>query len=149
YRGDALTADRVTVDQDKGTAVAEGHAELQQQGQDIRAERLEWNYTTRVGQATDAVAVYGGKIVRGQQVNFRPGRIDATHASLTTCDLPRPHWEATARSLTVVPNDHAVARGVGLRLLGLRLLTVPRVSYSLRPGAGGGRSIFPVVGYNR
>src|SRR5204863_7253550 len=53
----------------------------------------------------------------------------------------------TARSITVIPGHRAVAQGVGLWLFGVRLLTVPRVSYSLRPGQGG-HSLFPIFGYD-
>jgi hypothetical protein len=148
YQNNILTADRVVIDQDTETAVAEGHARLTQASRELQAERLEWHYTTQVGSAVAAeTRLLGSIIVRGQELLYRPDNVQAARASFTTCDRPHPHYRVTARSITVIPGRRAVARGVGLWLFGVRLLTVPRLTYSLRPGQAG-RNLFPIVGYN-
>jgi hypothetical protein len=53
----------------------------------------------------------------------------------------------TARSIAVTPGERLLAKGVSPWLLGVRLLTIPRLVFSLREGAGG-ETLFPRIGYN-
>jgi hypothetical protein len=147
FQTDALDADRVVLDMSAQTAVAEGNVRQLHAGQEVRAERLEWSFATQEGRAFGAVSEYRGVIVHGKEIHFQSNQQQATQASFTTCDRPRPHYQLTARSITLVPGQRVVARGVGVWLLGVRLLTIPRLQRSLRPGRGG-ESLFPTIGYN-
>jgi hypothetical protein len=147
FQTDTLDADRVVLDTAAQTAVAEGNVRQEHAGQEVRAERLEWSFVNQEGRAFGAVSEYRGVIVHGKEIHFQPNQQQATQASFTTCDRPNPHYRLTARSITVVPGQRVVARGVGVWLLGVRLLTIPRLRRSLRPGRGGD-SLFPTIGYN-
>jgi len=147
YEQYVLTADRLVLDQSTYVASAEGNVRQTFAGRELRAERLEWDYLRETGRAFGAETEYRGVIVRGKEILFREERQQALDASFTTCDLPRPHYRLTARSIGVAPGERVLARGVSPWLLGVRLLTLPRVAFSLREGAGG-ESIFPRIGYN-
>jgi hypothetical protein len=149
FGSDVLTADRIVLDQSTQTVTAEGNIRHLHAGQETRAERLEWNYVTESGRASGALVEYLGVIVRARELAARPGEYQAEQVSLTTCDLPRPHYRLTARSITVTPGERIRAQGIAPWVLGTRLLTWPGFRYSLREGGvSGSVAVFPTIGYN-
>src|SRR5207249_3700262 len=99
--------------------------------------------------ATEVVTVVKGVIVRARNVDATQTLYTATGATFTTCDLPHPHYLVSARSVVMEPDNRIVARDVGVSLLGVKLLVVPRLTAHI--GAGreeGGGSPFPRVGSN-
>jgi lipopolysaccharide export system protein LptA len=145
-----LTADRVTADPDVGEVVAEGSVVFTEPGRTVRGARIIYNTDTRRVRATAAETVVQGVILRAHDLDATAAKATVQLAIITTCDLPRPHYRFTARSVVFTPNDRIVARHVGVWLLGVRLFVVPRLE--ARVGAGreeGGGSPFPRVGANR
>src|SRR5205814_3647879 len=127
----------------------EGDVVYTEPGRTVRGQQLTYNTDTGRIRAIRIQTVVQGVIVRAQSVDATRAKYTATGASATTCDLPRPHYLLTARSIVLTPNDRIVARHVGVWLLGFKLFTVPRLVARIGEGRGeGGGTLFPRVGSN-
>ncbi|HID07083.1 MAG TPA: hypothetical protein EYP10_08030, partial [Armatimonadetes bacterium] len=72
-------------------------------------------------------------------VYLRGGRSEGTmdealvhHALFTSCDRPHPHWSLRASTVRILVNDKVIARHVGVFLGRRKLLTLPRLSVSIK-----------------
>jgi lipopolysaccharide export system protein LptA len=144
-----LSADRLTANKDTGQIDAEGNVVLTQPGRTVRGQQLSYNTDTQRIHGTAAETVVNGVIVRARTLDGTAASYSLAGASVTTCDLPKPHYRLSARSVVVTPNDRVVAKQVGVWFLGLRLFVVPRLTARIGESRGeGGESIFPRFGSN-
>ncbi len=144
-----LTAEKLTYNPDTGVVLAEGNVVFTEPGRTVRGERIVYDIDTRQVRAETAVTVVNGVIVRARTMSADPTKYTVSSASVTTCDRPRPHYQLTARTVTVIPNDRIVARRVGVWLLGVKLFVVPELTAHIGTGRGeGGQSLLPRVGSN-
>src|SRR5207249_1797570 len=104
-----------------GDVVADGDVVYTEPGRTVRAQRLDYNIDTRQVRGEQTETVNQGVILRAREVAGNQTRLTAVDASITACDLPRPHYRFTARSVVLIPNDRVIARHVGVWLLGTRL----------------------------
>ena len=65
--------------------------------------------------------LFGGDIQRDLKV------IDARDTGVTTCDFPNPHYVFRAKSTTIVPGKHLIARKVSLYRRNKKIATIPYV----------------------
>src|SRR5205085_2904755 len=147
YGPDTLAADRATADLQTSEIVAEGHVTLARGTDVVQGAHVRYNYDTRQGVAEDATTVQRGVIVHAKTLTTTVQQSVALHSTLTTCDLPRPHYRLTARRITLIPGQRVIARGASVYLLGAKIFYLPRYETSLRRGEGS-QSPFPSVGYN-
>jgi lipopolysaccharide export system protein LptA len=147
YGPDTLAADRATADLQTSEILAEGNVILTRGMDVVRGGRVRYNWETREGVAEEASTVQRGVIVRAKTLTTTLQQSEALHASLTTCDLPRPHYRLTARRVTLIPGRRIVVHGASVYLLGAKIFYLPRYETSLRRGEGG-HSPFPSFGYN-
>lgn len=144
-----LTAEQLTADPESGEVTAEGDVVFTDPERTVRGRTLSYNAYTRRVRATDVETVVQGVIVRARTVDVVSTRYAVGGATVTTCELPHPHYRLTARSVVLIPNDRIVARRVGIWLLGTRLFVVPRLTARIGTGRGeGGGTPFPRVGRN-
>lgn len=73
--------------------------------------------------------------VRGEELKAEPGRYTILKSRFTTCDREEPHYCLSARELVIEPGKSLTARHTSLRLLGMRILTIPKYTVGLGPTA--------------
>jgi hypothetical protein len=144
-----LTAEQLTADPNTGDVTAEGDVVFTDPERTVRGRTLSYNAYSRRVRATDVETVVQGVIIRAQSIDAVSTRYTVGRATVTTCELPRPHYRLTARSVVLIPNNRIVARRVGIWLFGTRLFVVPRLTARIGAGQGeGGRTPFPRLGRN-
>lgn len=127
------------------------------QGADVFAEGTELllnvetnRWVLRAGRATLQPAFTNNRLLeplylQGDQLNGQEHLVEGTQLHATTCNLPHPHFEWEARTLSAEEGRRATLRKVRLRVFGRTLLRVPYVVVPLRET--GDASPLPDVGY--
>jgi lipopolysaccharide assembly outer membrane protein LptD (OstA) len=147
-RGDTtITADHLTGNLKTGDVQAVGHVTLTQPGRTVTGENLYYNYRTRVGGMSRAVAKYAPWTVTGQTLTTAGGQAAALAASATPCNPAHPAFLVRAKRVVVVPNDHLTAYNAVLYVYGVPVFYVPAYTASLRQGRNAPAS-GPTVGYD-
>lgn len=147
--GDEITATRMLVNQGTRQFTAEGNVVIRQDGQVFRTERATYSFETREGRVDRVRSRFGTYYTVTDELLLQPGpRYVGLRCFLSTCNKRHPHWGLHPRRLTIVPEERWVAEQVGVDLLGVRLVTIPRISRSLRPEDQDERPVYPSVGYD-
>ena len=95
-----------------------GHVQIEQAGQYIRGESLEYDFKHQRAQIGEAKAVVVGEglkgdlYVRGDTIGTEADAIFIHGGSVTTCDLEHPHFHLRADELEIYPDDRIVIRRV-------------------------------------
>ncbi|HEV2283935.1 MAG TPA: LptA/OstA family protein [bacterium] len=141
-----ITADHLTGNVKTGDVQAMGHVVLTQPGRTATGESLRYNYNTRAGAMSQAVAKYAPWTVTGRTLTTTAGRALALAASATPCDPARPAFRVTAKRVVVVPDDHMTAYDAVLYVYGVPVLYVPAYTASLKKGRNARSG--PTLGYD-
>jgi lipopolysaccharide assembly outer membrane protein LptD (OstA) len=133
YAGAVLTADRASVNQFTGEAVAEGSVRLEREGQVWRAERLQYNFRTRSLQVESfrlgtSPVFSEGALFSGDLTNRA---YSAGNAWLTTDDISKPAYRIRGRSLVVVPDKYVEARDATVLIGNVPVFFFPHYRRSL------------------
>jgi lipopolysaccharide export system protein LptA len=146
-RDDAvITADHLEGNLQTGDVVATGHVTLSQTGRTVTGESLVYNYRTRAGRMEQAVTKYGPWTVTSGSLETSAGQGVAYNTAITPCDPRHPAFLVRARRLVVVPGDYMKAYGASLYVYGVRVLTIPVYTASLRPSRHARSG--PTLGYD-
>lgn len=142
YRGLEARSDYLTADLDADTAAFTGNVTLHAQGETLQAESLFLRLDTGVWEIRGAHgAISPAFFQRGVVAPVYVGADEITGGrtpmlisggQVTTCDLPRPHYQLSARRVLIYPGRRLVAERVSFLLGRRRLFTVPRFSIPLR-----------------
>ncbi len=148
FRRYRLFAETARFDLRSGVVVATGRVRLvDPEGQELRGQALTYNTRTEEGFLEPFEGLQRPRVyLQGGRLDVAPARLVAHEATVTTCDPGRPLYRIVARRVEIIPNQEIVAEHASLYLGNVRLLTVPRLSFSLRPGDPGPR--LPGFGYN-
>ena len=108
-----LTANAATINQQAGTAVANGKVTLRRDGTIWKSEQLTYNFRTKNIESarfrSGSLAVFmEGEAMKGDQTN---GVYSAQNAILTTDDTKNPDFFIKAKEVEVVPGEYAIFRG--------------------------------------
>lgn len=134
-----LHADEAEYDQDTGWATLRGNIWLQGKTLQTRGVAVRANLKTgqwRMDQGGTAIVEPGffpqGQVTDRLYVGARQawapaeeGPISLAGGTVTSCNLPRPHWDFTAREIEIRPGRKVIARRAGIEFLGRRLLEFP------------------------
>ncbi|UCH35230.1 MAG: LPS-assembly protein LptD [Armatimonadota bacterium] len=145
YEDVEVSADELTADLRADTAVLAGGVVLRTQGEQFRGDTLLVHLDTREWEFTDARSAISPRYfesgvlsplyVGARDVRGFKDRLAVKGADFTTCDLPHPHYEITARSLRIWPGRKLIADHAGFWVLGERIFTLPWFLVPLRePG---------------
>ncbi|HKX18163.1 MAG TPA: LptA/OstA family protein [bacterium] len=140
-----ITAAHLTGNLNTGDVQASGHVVLTQPGRTATGEDLRYNYRTRVGEMSRAVAKYTPWTVTGRTITTAAAQGVATAASATPCDPAHPAFLVTARKVVIVPNERLTAYDAVLRVYGVPVFWVPAYTTSLHRGRAASG---PTVGYD-
>ncbi len=155
----SLHADRIVADQGKGHVEAVGALSLHQGGRRLQGKKLEYDLEKDRGTLTEARVEEQGVIIRGDSIEFSPEGITAHHATMTTCNLPHPHYLFSARriSLTAERPEKGGTPQSGVLTLeharttfrGHSLFTIPSYSIPVSRLREPRSTPLPVTGFSR
>jgi lipopolysaccharide assembly outer membrane protein LptD (OstA) len=133
YGEAVLTADRVSVNQQSGEVVADGHVRIQHEAQIWVGEHILYNLKTRQMEAeqfrTGKAPVFAtGKVLRGDTTN---GVYIAQNAYVTSDDIAAPFEKIRAKRLKIVPGKYFEAYNATLYLGGVPVFYFPYYSRKL------------------
>jgi hypothetical protein len=154
YRDIELRADAVDVDMEANTVAAVGDVRLGQAENRLGARSISYDLDKRTGTVEQASGEIRGQgqaqtlYFAAQSLRVTPKEWVLTNGDFTTCDLPHPEYDISAREIIVRPSDRVIARRTRLFFHGRRLLTLPTWHYSLARGRAG-PPLAPVGGYSR
>ncbi len=133
YKDVTLTCDRVEFSRDSSTAHAKGNVRLIKGGDsEISGEEMTFNFVTMNGDFAPAAIFADPYYGKGEQVT----KVDANHIQMkngyiTTCDHDQPHFFIRSRKIDIYPKDKLVARKVCLKVGGVPLLYLPKMTQDL------------------
>jgi sec-independent protein translocase protein TatC len=162
-QGALLEADTITYRRESCLLDASGEPHLFDQGQVMVGEGISYDTCRRRGVVNQALTNF----TEGSTVWFLRGnvaqdssssRIYAGSSEITSCDLPTPHYEFSAREVKWISKNVLVARPVTLYVRDVPVLWLPFIFQDMRPGRHSGilvpqfginDLIRPSGGYNR
>ncbi len=140
-------ADHMEIYHEQNRVVGVGHVLFKSDGNQIYAERTEFNTKTRTGTFYDAAgtASLGTRVDRslfgtqepdayfwGEEIEkLGPKKYKITHGGFTTCVQPTPRWELTSGSVTLTLEEHAVLTNTLFRVKGVPLMYLPVFYYPI------------------
>lgn len=143
YRDLVVTAEKGQVDHRTNLAVFEGNVCFRIGIQEARGERIEINLKTYEWSVITAKSTITPEFMRGylhapvfaaasKIGGVRDRQFSAIGADVTTCDLPREHYDIVSQSVVVYPNDKIVFRNASFIALGKKLFTLRRFAVPIR-----------------
>jgi len=162
-QGALLEADTITYRRESCLLDASGEPHLFDQGQVMVGQGISYDTCRRRGVVNQALTNF----TEGSTVWFLRGnvaqdssssRIYAGSSDITSCDLPTPHYEFSAREVKWISKNVLVARPVTLYVRDVPVLWLPFIFQDMRPGRHSGilvpqfginDLIRPSGGYNR
>jgi lipopolysaccharide export system protein LptA len=145
-----MFADAVTYDLRSEVLTATGRVRVvDDRGRELRGRTLTFNTRTEAGilDGVQGIVDPARRVyVRGDRLEFDPGRYIGHQTLTTTCDPQRPLFAVTARRLEIVPNEEIVAYDASVQIAGRRVFSTPRFDISLVPGEPA--ILVPTLGHN-
>lgn len=143
-------ADAVRYDLMTGVVVATGLVRVaDEEGRELRGSRFTYDVRAAAGflEPIEGVIDPGRRLhVRGERLEFGPGRFVSYQSLFTTCDPGRPLVAVAARRIEITPGVQMVAHDAAVLLGGRRLIGLPRVTLSLAPTEED--ALIPSAGFN-
>lgn len=147
YADYIVRADRITYNAATGEVVAEGHLQVDggPNNEQISASHGVLNLNTQTGRFYDVIGSVGVKRTGGRSVYTTPNPFIMTGrellkngpasyemfgGSMTSCQLPDPHWRIMAPHI-VVDDGRAKAWNSNFRLMGYPILYLPYVTHGV------------------
>jgi hypothetical protein len=133
-----IIADRITYNNATSDVLAEGNVFLEQQGQRLSGETLEFNYKTRRGVIRSATG-FTNTTPDGVTVVVEAPRADKTgedtynleNAMLTACQQRIPKWSFTAKRARIRLDHRAKVYNAFFRIRNIPVLWLPYASISI------------------
>ncbi len=146
-RGDTtITADRLRGNLQVGEVEASGNVVLLEGRRTVTGTFLRYNYKTRLGRMDQGVSQFGPWNVKAKELDFNAAANNGTAyaGALTPCDPQHPAFLITATRAFIVPGEYITAYDASLWVFGVRVVTIPQFTASLKGGKSG-----PLAGFNK
>lgn len=132
-----LEADRIILNNKTGDAEAEGSVYLQEQGNVIRADKLQININTKAG-----LIFNGDLFISKENLHFKGDIIErrsetefhVEKGTFTTCD--KGEWYLKADEIDVDMDRYATGSGVSFNMIGLPVFYTPYLLFPVRRQSG-------------
>jgi len=138
----SVTSESCQVDHPSQTAEFGGNVLLRFDDQEVHGASLTLNLRTRFWNLDTASAkiepgTTKGYLVEplttaGSRAEGEPDKLTVFRSSATTCLLDHPHYDFTAKSMVIYPDNKVVLRDVTMHALDRRLFRLPRVVLPIR-----------------
>ncbi|NMB12490.1 MAG: LPS-assembly protein LptD [Firmicutes bacterium] len=118
YRDMVIYSDWLHYATEENLALFSGHVQIEQGGQYVQSENLEYDFKHQKAKIGEAKAVVVGEglkgdiYVRGETIETEADAIFIHGGKVTTCDLDHPHFYLQAGELEIYPDDKMVIRRV-------------------------------------
>jgi hypothetical protein len=143
-----IRATRMIINPRTSQFTAEGDVIIRQAGREFHSTRATYNFQQRSGQAENVTTQIKAYHINAEQFIIKPGpTYEGRRARFSTCDREHRHYEIYSRVLDIVPQEEMVAHQTGIDFLGIRLITIPEYTKSLREGQKD-PSRLPTFGYS-
>jgi len=145
YEGIRLSCDRITVYTETKDSQAEGHVVLSTPGAELKGEKIEYNFGTKVGTILKARASSGGWYAFGDKIELlSDSAYRVIDGYITSCNLPEPHYKVVSKSVTVYPvTNKVVAKDVTVKVGNMPVAYFPRYRFDLKSGGWPSVSVIP------
>jgi len=128
-----LTADWLQLNLTQEELLARGKVILvSEQGNRIEGKEIKCNLKTKQGEIKTPYISIPPYHCRGDKAYFESGTITFSNASLTTCDLVKPHYAIISNKIIIYPNDKITAKNVFFKVGKIPLFYIPFYSKSLK-----------------
>jgi len=153
YEDYEIRGDKVTLSLDENSGVVEGNALLIKSGEVMKGEKLFFNWEKEEWKMESGKVEVEAKRLQGAQAPLflyakestgSSNKMEGRSISLTTCNLPHPHYSIDAKELFVLFGDKLVAKDVSFVALGRKLFHLPYLVIPLKKTAQ--RSFVPEFG---
>lgn len=129
-----LEADWVQLNLTQEELLAKGNVILvSEQGNRIESKEIKYNLATKQGEIKTPYILVPPYYCRGDGAYLEEGTITFSHASLTRCNLPKPHYCLMSDKIIICPNDKITVKNIFFKLGKVSLFYLPRYSKSLKP----------------
>jgi len=130
--GVTLRGDKLQYSADSGWAVAPNGATLTtQDGLTISGKVVQYNLDEQVGIVEHIKARHGELNFTGRVANISKEKALFEEGSATTCTKEHPHYEVTLKRAQLIYGKQVIIDGLGVRVYGLKLPTIPRQRFVL------------------
>jgi len=122
----SIKANNIVVNLKDRYFISDGEIEYFHPNFNFRAEKLNFNLSTLSGEASRISSqhhnlyIYGSSLTQKSTAHFH-----IEDGLFTTCNLPKPHYWFSAKSINLRPNDKLVASGIKFYLRGLPVFYLP------------------------
>ncbi|MGB9878154.1 MAG: hypothetical protein ACPLPS_10335 [bacterium] len=141
YEDYEIRGDKVTLNLNENSGVVEGNAILIKAGEEMRGEKLYFNWEKEEWEMDVGKVEIEAKRLQGAQAPLFLYARESTGTSnsmkgkgisLTTCNLPHPHYSIDAREITILFGNKLIARDVSFKVLGKELFHLPYLVIPLK-----------------
>lgn len=153
YKDFTITADSAQANLNTNIAMFEGNVKLDNKQNIIEGRRLtldlktkEWSFEnakTEILPVAFQNRISSPAFIKGDEVDGNNEELKLKSGTLTTCDLPNPHYYFNVKKMDFYPDRKIIARNVSLFGLGKRLFSLGTL---LVPIKGVGTTIIPQIG---
>ncbi|MDP2910840.1 MAG: LptA/OstA family protein, partial [Candidatus Omnitrophota bacterium] len=145
YEGIKLTCDTITVYTETKDSVAEGNVVLATPGAELKGEKVNYNFGTKVGDILKARASSGGWYAFGDKIELlSDSAYKIINGYITSCNLPKPHYKIAAKSVTIYPfTNKVVAKDVTVKVGETPVAYFPKYHFALKTGAWPSVNVIP------
>jgi hypothetical protein len=133
YGVTTLTADRLTIyySPPGENGIAEGNVRILDPEGTIDADRLQFNWRNRTGEASRVRVDVYPMLLEAQTLKVQPGQWDLTNVKIMQCGGRPALVEMWSPAVTIRPGRNSVAKELRVSILGQRVATLRRHEVSL------------------
>lgn len=145
YEGIRLTCDKITVYTETKDSEAEGNVVLTTPGAELKGEKVNYNFGTKIGAILKARASSGGWYAFGERIELLSNSAyKVINGYITSCNLPKPHYKIVSKSVTIYPlTNKVVARDVTVKVGNTPVAYLPKYHFALKTGGWPSINVIP------
>lgn len=139
YKDSELTGETITYYYDLQVLDAEGSPSLNEGGQKLLGERMGYDMDSETGLVTSGSTKYEEGFYSGENMaKVGENEMKVWNSWYTTCDLARPHYHFSARTMKVYPGDRVFSGPIWLHVGRTPLIALPFMANTISRGRRSG-----------
>lgn len=133
YGVTVLTADTLTIfyGQDGHKGIAEGNVHIDDPEGDVMANRLQFDWVNRTGEADNVTIDVYPMLMQAQKLKVEPGRWELTNVKVMECGIKPAFYSMWSPSVIIRPGQSTIAKQLSIAILGQKIATLRRHQVSL------------------
>lgn len=133
YEDVKLTCDKIIVYTETKDIEAEGHVVLKTAANELKGEKVNYNFGTKKGMIINAAGHSGDWYGLGEKIEIlSESAYKVINGYITSCTLPRPHYKITSKSVLIYPDNKVVAQNVLVKIGNMPIGYLPDYHYSMK-----------------